>query len=88
MSTSCQIEFKEEEGKKRILIYKHSDGWPKAMIPELKEFFKWNGGRNNDLEYAAANYIYWGKQETRTRNLDTESAQGKNFTTTQTISIE
>ena len=72
MSTSCQIEFKEEEGKKRILIYKHSDGYPERMIPELKEFLEWNKGRNNDLEYAAANYVYWGK----TRDQDPKLGYG------------
>ena len=78
MSTRCQIEFmnistrekKEgpEKGKlvkvtKRRTVYRHSDGYPESVIPDLKEFLKWNEGRNFDLEYQAANFIYWSKKE-------------------------
>ena len=78
MSTRCQIEFmnistkeeKEGPGKgklvrviKRRTVYRHSDGYPESVIPDLKEFLKWNEGRNFDLEYQAANFIYWSKKE-------------------------
>ena len=73
MSTPCQIEFKDDKkGTERRIIYKHSDGYPERMIPELKEFLKWNKERNNDLDYAAANYIYWGK----TRDQDPKLGYG------------
>jgi len=33
------------------------------VLPDLKEFLKWNEGRNFDLEYQAANFIYWSKKK-------------------------
>lgn len=78
MSTRCQIEFmnistkEEKEGSEkgklvkvieRRTVYRHSDGYPESVIPDLKEFLKWNEGRNFDLEYQAANFIYWGKKK-------------------------
>jgi len=78
MSTRCQIEFmnisnreeKEglEKGKlvkvvRRRTVYRHSDGYPESVIPDLKEFLGWNEGRNFDLEYQAANFIYWSKKK-------------------------
>ena len=78
MSTRCQIEFmnisirEEEEGPekgklvkviKRRTVYRHSDGYPESVIPDLKEFLAWNKGRNSDLEYQAANFIYWSKKK-------------------------
>lgn len=69
MSTRTQIEFqniwKNEKGKIKIerrTVYRHSDGYPEAVIPDLKEFLKWNNGRNSDIEYQAANFIYWSKR--------------------------
>jgi len=77
MSTRCQIEFmnisnrEEKEGPekgklvkvtKRRTIYRHSDGYPESVIPDLKEFLGWNKERNFDLEYQAANFIYWSKK--------------------------
>ena len=70
MSTRCQIEFKHVSNylkKKKSLIerrtvYRHSDGYPDGVIPDLKKFLKWNGGRNSDIEYQTANFIYWSKR--------------------------
>ena len=78
MSTRCQIEFmnisnrEEKEGPekgkivkviRRRTVYRHSDGYPESVIPDLSEFLKWNEGRNFDLEYQAANFIYWSKKK-------------------------
>ena len=78
MSTRCQIEFmhistrEEKEGPekgklvkviRRRTVYRHSDGYPESVIPDLKEFLKWNEGRNFDLEYQAANFIYFSKKK-------------------------
>jgi len=78
MSTRCQIEFmhistrEEKEGPekgklvkvvRRRTVYRHSDGYPESVIPDLKEFLGWNEGRNFDLEYQAANFIYWSKKK-------------------------
>jgi len=73
MSTRCQIEFKkaysfkQKNGKikkdeESVLLYRHSDGYPDSVIPDLKEFLKWNGGRTTDIEFTAANFIYWSKR--------------------------
>ena len=70
MSTRCQIEFKHitkyVERKKPIIerrtVYRHSDGYPEGVIPDLKEFLIWNKGRNGDIEYQTANFIYWSKR--------------------------
>ncbi|MBA7579574.1 hypothetical protein ES708_21445 [subsurface metagenome] len=45
--------MKEQKGD-CILLYRHSNGYPDSVVPDLKEFLRWNGGRNSDIEYAAA----------------------------------
>jgi hypothetical protein len=69
MSTRSQIDFvenwKDKEGKEhtdRRRVYRHSDGYPEGVVPDLKKFLIWNGGRNGDVEYSAANFIYWSKR--------------------------
>jgi hypothetical protein len=66
-----------EKGKivkvvRRRTVYRHSDGYPESVIPDLKEFLEWNKGRNFDIECQAANFIYWSKKrqkEQLERNL-------------------
>jgi hypothetical protein len=60
MSTRCQIEFCN--GKVRRTVYRHWDGYPSAVIPDLLAFLAWNGGCA-DTEYASANLLYWSKRE-------------------------
>ena len=69
MATRCQIEFiykwKAESGQYRSekrTVYRHSDGYPSAMMQDLLEFLRWNQGRNDQPDYAAANWIYWNKR--------------------------
>ena len=62
MGTRSIITFKNEEGV--IQVYKHWDGYPETTVPELQQFLKWNGKRNNDLSYTMANYCYWHKNMT------------------------
>ncbi len=67
MSTRCQVEFifknlATREHKIRN-VYRHYDGYPSAMIADLLKFHRWNKGYNLDVEYAAANWIYWNKRE-------------------------
>lgn len=69
MSTRCQIEFickwKTTSGQYRSekrTVYRHSNGSPGSMIPDLLEFLRWNQGRNDQPDYAAANWIYWNKR--------------------------
>lgn len=69
MSTRSQIDFvskyKLEDGtikENRVRVYRHSDGYPEGVVPDIKAFLKWAGlGRMNDVEYNAANFIYWSK---------------------------
>ncbi len=60
MSTRCQIEFickrKTTSGQYRSdkrTVYRHSDGYPGSMIPDLLEFIQWNQGRNDQIDYMA-----------------------------------
>ena len=66
MSTRSQTEFITlQEGQVRCdkrTIYRHSDGYPSAMLPDLLTFIRWNQGRMDDVEYAAANWIFWNKR--------------------------
>ena len=61
MSTRSLIHFIDSEGNK-VSTYRHYDGYPEAVLPELEAFLKWNGGRNDDLSYTIANYFYYMKK--------------------------
>ena len=56
MSTRCQIEFKRRS--MRRTVYRHWDGYPGAVLPDLLEFLAWST-RGGDVEYEAANFLYW-----------------------------
>jgi hypothetical protein len=60
MSTRCQIEFRN--GDVRRTVYRHSDGYPSAVIEDLLAFLAWSV-RGSDVEYVAANFLYWSKRE-------------------------
>jgi hypothetical protein len=60
MSTRCQIEFKR--GSTRRTVYRHWDGYPGAVIEDLLAFLSWSV-RGGDIEYEAANFLYWSKRE-------------------------
>jgi hypothetical protein len=67
MSTRCQIEFRS--GDQRRTVYRHWDGYPSAVIPDLLAFLDWSV-RGNDVEYVSANFLYWSK-----RKMDEDSVQ-------------
>jgi hypothetical protein len=67
MSTRCQIEFRR--GAQRRTVYRHWDGYPSAVIPDLLAFLAWST-RSGDIEYETANFLYWSK-----RDLDERSVQ-------------
>lgn len=59
MSTRCQIGFYERDSdflEPKIIIYKHQDGYPEGVLPQLVPFLKFFHKRRglNDIEYAAA----------------------------------
>jgi hypothetical protein len=60
MSTRCQIEFRS--GNARRTIYRHWDGYPSAVIPDLLAFLAWSR-RRGDVEYETANFLYWSKRD-------------------------
>jgi len=60
MTTRCQIEFRS--GDVRRTVYRHSDGYPSAVIEDLLAFLAWSV-RGSDVEYVAANFLYWSKRE-------------------------
>ena len=68
MGTRSIITFKSEEGI--VQVYKHWDGYPDTTVPELQEFLKWNGHRNDDLTYTMANYCYWYKDKSFQQQVD------------------
>jgi hypothetical protein len=53
----------------RRTVYRYWDGYPSAVIPDLLDFLTWST-RGGDVEYEAANFIYWSK-----RVLDERVAQ-------------
>jgi len=63
MSTRCQIEFRRDwsNGRsERRTVYRHSDGYPSAVIEDLQAFLAWSTCRG-DVAYEAANFLYWSK---------------------------
>jgi len=66
MSTRCQIEFRK--GDVRRTVYRHWDGYPSAVIPDLLAFLQWST-RGGDVEYEAANFVYWSKRELDDRSV-------------------
>lgn len=65
MSTRCQIEFRN--GSMRRTVYRHWDGYPGSVLPDLLSFLAWST-RVGDVEYEAANFLYWSKREFDERN--------------------
>jgi len=59
MGTRSIIQF--SQGYDKIQVYRHWDGYLSGVIPELEEFLKWNGIRNDDLSYMVANFVTWSK---------------------------
>lgn len=60
MSTRCQIEFRSSNVRRTV--YRHWDGYPSAVIPDLLAFLAWSE-RRGDVEYESANFLYWSKRE-------------------------
>jgi len=66
MSTRCQIEFRR--GSMRRTVYRHWDGYPSAVLPDLLAFLAWST-RGGDVEYESANFLYWSKREMDERTV-------------------
>lgn len=59
MGTRCTIQFRLDG--KAVTIYQSMDGCPSHTVPFLQKFLKWNGSRCNDIEYTAANFVFYSK---------------------------
>ena len=69
MSTRCTIHFcygSMEETE--AIIYRHCDGYPEAMLPDLDRFFsdvenQTKDTRFSDPSYLAAKFVVWQSRE-------------------------
>uniref|UniRef100_A0A6M3JEG2 Uncharacterized protein n=1 Tax=viral metagenome TaxID=1070528 RepID=A0A6M3JEG2_9ZZZZ len=99
MSTRCQIGFynKKEDNIKdfQALIYRHSDGYPEGVIPDIEPFLKWwaKGRGLGDVEYVSARLLQYlcnqydedGKafaKEMRSKNIPISKTTEELFTGT------
>lgn len=63
MSTRCQIGIYRSKDtsidQPEVLLYRHCDGYPKGVLPDMKEFLNWwHKGRGiSDTEYTGARLI-------------------------------
>lgn len=66
MSTRCTVHFTNPTWSTgpEAIIYRHSDGYPETMVPDLAEFFdavkaQTHDTRFGDPSYLAAKYVVW-----------------------------
>lgn len=82
MSTRSQIGFydkKETPNKKfEALIYRHSDGYPSAVLPDIIPFLKWwkTVRGLSDLEYVSARLLQYLCNEYDVRGKELEKQLG------------
>ena len=63
MSTRCNIAFYDKKPEKlekfEVLLYRHSDGYPKGVLPEIMPFLKGFKKKRglNDIEYVSARLL-------------------------------
>ncbi len=80
MSTRTQIAFyNKDEAKLRdfnVLLYRHSDGYPSAVLPEIMPFLEWWGkGRGiGDWEYCSARFMQYLTNKYDKNTLDYSQA--------------
>lgn len=68
MSTRSNIRI--QSGNRKFQIYRHWDGYPEGVVPDLQEFFAWNKGRNDDLSYTIANFFYFFKRSAEENEVE------------------
>lgn len=67
MGTRCNIHF--NHGDETVAnIYRHWDGYPEAVLPDLQRFFQdvkaqTNDTRFGDAEYLSAKFLVWSAAE-------------------------
>lgn len=85
MSTRSQLGFYRTEPtnatltKWEALIYRHSDGYPEEVLPDIIPFLKWWKSKRgiNDLEYCAARLLQWLCNECDGRSKEIKKEIGK-----------
>lgn len=92
MSTRCQIGFyggaKVVIGKPEALVYRHSDGYPSGVLPDIMPFLAWwaKGRGISDIEYVSARLLQYLCNEYDGRGSqwasEEEKASVKQFTGT------
>ena len=80
MSTRCTIHFHDGNSPKSVaIIYRHSDGYPESVLPDLQQFFaevqkQTSDTRFADPSYLAAKYVVWQATE-NARHYDFDTNQ-------------
>jgi hypothetical protein len=65
MSTRCTIHFHwNKKEKPTAIIYRHGDGYPEEVLPDLEQFFtdveeQTNDTQFGDPSYLAAKFVVW-----------------------------
>jgi len=64
MSTRCNIHFTWGSQDTEANIYRHYDGYPDGVLPDLQKFFadveaQTGDTRFNDASYLAAKFVVW-----------------------------
>jgi len=63
MSTRCQIGFYKKKEDKiedfQVLLYRHTDGYPEGILPDIVPFLKWWKDQRgiDDYEYCSARLL-------------------------------
>lgn len=76
MSIRCMLYFESREGTPDSMIYRHIDGYPEGVLPDLDKFFteleeNVQDTRFNDAPYLASKYLVWqSKQNACTYNSE------------------
>ncbi len=82
MSTRCSVHFCDKVRRENIqkvitraIVYRHCDGYPEAMLPDLQSFIdtvsnECSDTRFNDPEYLAAKFVVWQANELRNTRSD------------------
>lgn len=89
MSTRSQIGFYESKPKDlnnfNALIYRHSDGYPEGVLPNIIPFLKWwKSGRGlTDTEYVSARLLQWLCNEYDRHGAEFDKEAGRTVTTNE-----
>lgn len=71
MSTRANIHFNYSNGETAANIYRHADGYPDGVLPDLDRFFaaveaQTEDTRFSDASYLAAKFVVWQAGENAT----------------------